>query len=116
MRDIAPALDTLLWFTRPYDANLGSTPVSLALTGGAGADVLYGFDGNDTLNGAGGNDLLGGGNGADTLTGGSGADRLRLFRLRSSRPAPPSTRCRTSMLALDRIDLPVVVTGVDARR
>jgi glucose/arabinose dehydrogenase len=112
MRDIAPALDTLLWFTRPYDANLGSAPVNLALTGGAGADVLYGYDGADTLNGAGGNDLISGGNGADTLTGGSGADVFVYSALIESTGASYDTLPDFDAAA-DRIDLPVAVTGFD---
>jgi VCBS repeat-containing protein len=46
------------------------------LTGGAGADLIFGQNGNDTLSGGGGNDLLCGGNGDDTLSGGGGDDSL----------------------------------------
>jgi Ca2+-binding RTX toxin-like protein len=73
--EIAVAYDTLLWFTRPYDANAGA-PAAVTLTGGGNADVLYGFAGNDTLSGAGGNDLISGGAGNDTLTGGLGDDHF----------------------------------------
>ena len=57
----------------------------MALTGGAGNDVLTGYasddllmghDGQDSLNGEGGNDRLEGGNGADSLKGGAGNDHL----------------------------------------
>ena len=72
--EIAPSLDTLLWFVTPYNPNFGAAPVDTTLTGGANSDVLYGFDGNDTLDGKGGNDLIVGGKGDDTLTGGAGAD------------------------------------------
>ncbi len=44
------------------------------LTGGAGADMIFGQNGNDTLSGAGGNDLLCGGSGNDILSGGDGDD------------------------------------------
>ena len=46
------------------------------LSGGAGDDTLYGGDGNDTLNGGAGDDTLYGGGGDDTLTGGAGDDIL----------------------------------------
>ncbi|HXC54132.1 MAG TPA: ELWxxDGT repeat protein [Rhizomicrobium sp.] len=73
MAEVAPAFDTLLWYTKPYDINSGA-PVDLNLTGGGNADVLYGAGGNDTLNGGAGNDLLVGGTGNDILTGGGGND------------------------------------------
>jgi Ca2+-binding RTX toxin-like protein len=47
-----------------------------ALAGGAGSDLVQGFNGNDVLDGAEGNDRLEGGNGDDVLTGGLGADAL----------------------------------------
>ena len=47
-----------------------------SMTGGAGADKLYGRDGNDVLSGLSGNDYLSGGNGNDTLYGGDGNDAL----------------------------------------
>ncbi|MBS0471020.1 MAG: M10 family metallopeptidase C-terminal domain-containing protein [Proteobacteria bacterium] len=77
--DIAAALDTLLWFTMPYDANHDVDPMNLTRTGGSGNDVLFGFAGNDTLNGGGGNDYIDGGAGNDTLTGGTGDDTF-VFR------------------------------------
>jgi len=46
------------------------------LTGGSGADQLFGGAGNDTLLGKGGNDLLFGGAGNDTLVGGDGDDQV----------------------------------------
>jgi|CXWL01.1.fsa_nt_gi Ca2+-binding RTX toxin-like protein len=45
-----------------------------ALNGGAGADLILGFNGNDALNGNNGADVLVGGNGADTMNGGAGND------------------------------------------
>ncbi len=74
MGNLAGALDTLLWFATPYDANHDAAPANLTLLGGAGSDVLYGFAGNDTLSGGAGADLLRGGAGADILSGGSGPD------------------------------------------
>ena len=46
------------------------------LTGGSGADQLFGEAGNDTLLGRGGTDLLFGGEGNDTLTGGDADDQM----------------------------------------
>lgn len=58
----------------------------ISLTGGAGADSLYGYDtsddvisggnGDDQLWGMAGRDNLSGGGGADTLEGGTGSDKL----------------------------------------
>jgi ELWxxDGT repeat protein len=85
MNELAGALDTLSWFTTPYNPNTGTpqtfgeTPAGLTLSGGGNTDVLYGFGGSDVLNGGGGNDLLSGGQGNDTLTGGTGDDTF-LFR------------------------------------
>lgn len=82
MAEISSALDTLSWYTTPYDPNAGvaqgvGTPKpALTLTGGGGTDVLYGFAGDDILNGGGGNDILTGGTGNDTLTGGGGNDKF----------------------------------------
>ena len=47
-----------------------------SMTGGAGADKLYGRDGDDVLSGLSGVDYLSGGNGQDTLFGGDGNDAL----------------------------------------
>ena len=56
------------------------------VTGGTGADTIYGNaavnvldggDGNDSIFGYGGNDLISGGAGADVIGGGTGADRLQ---------------------------------------
>jgi Ca2+-binding RTX toxin-like protein len=74
MADVSPALDTLTWFTHPFDPDFGGTAENQTLTGGSDIDVLYGFGGDDVLSGGGGNDLIDGGTGNDTLTGGSGAD------------------------------------------
>ena len=69
----------------------GDSPAVIAATGGAGSNVLSGFenvtgsqsddvitgDSNaNVLNGNGGNDILDGGAGADTLIGGAGNDTL----------------------------------------
>ncbi len=81
MAEVAPALDTLEWFTTPYDANFtstpqvfGETPPNIGIGGGSNTDVLFGYGGNDTLNGGAGNDHLTGGAGNDVLTGGPGDD------------------------------------------
>ena len=74
MADVAKSLDTLLWFTTPYDANFASTPVDTLIAGGAGIDILYGHDGNDHLIGAGNNDYINSGKGNDLLSGGTGDD------------------------------------------
>jgi len=47
-----------------------------SIVGGAGADNLYGVGGNDTLDGGADNDTLNGLAGDDTLLGGSGSDNL----------------------------------------
>ncbi|MCW5590151.1 MAG: cadherin domain-containing protein [Legionellales bacterium] len=47
-----------------------------ALTGTAGADIIYGRAGDDTITGADGNDILQGHGGADTINGGRGDDLL----------------------------------------
>lgn len=63
-------------------ANSGLTYLGLgnnlnnSMTGGAGADKLYGRDGDDVMSGLSGNDYLAGGNGQDTLLGGDGNDAL----------------------------------------
>lgn len=46
------------------------------ISGGAGDELIVGFNGNDLLAGNGGDDLLVGDNGDDTLTGGAGMDAL----------------------------------------
>ena len=46
------------------------------LTGGRGANRLFGLGGNDELRGEGGSDVLEGGAGADVLDGGAGIDRV----------------------------------------
>ncbi len=73
---IAAALDTALWFTTPFDADVGGSPSDGFLIGGAGIDMLYSFAGNNVLEGGGGNDVLDGGRGNDTLSGGAGDDRF----------------------------------------
>ncbi len=75
MANIAAGLDQALWFTTPYDANLGA-PLAVPLIGGGNTDILYGHAGSDAINGGGGNDLIVGGAGDDQLTGGSGDDHF----------------------------------------
>ncbi len=82
--DVAPATslgtDTLsnielLQFTEgTYNLVLGTNAVNNPLNGGAGNDLILGFDGADTLNGNGGADILIGGLGADFMNGGGGND------------------------------------------
>jgi hypothetical protein len=74
--DLAPAYDTALWFTTPFDLDFNAAPSERPLTGGANPDILYGFAGNDTISGGGGDDFLVGGIGNDTVTGGPGDDRF----------------------------------------
>jgi ELWxxDGT repeat protein len=74
MANIAAALDTLLWFTTPYDIDFGGPAAGQNLAGGDNVDVLYGFGGADVLSGGGGNDVLNGGTGDDFLAGGEGDD------------------------------------------
>jgi serralysin len=50
--------------------------IANVLSGGLGADTIYGNDGNATLNGGDGNDELFGGNGVDSLVGGNNDDTL----------------------------------------
>ncbi len=47
-----------------------------AITGGTGADTIYGLEGDDVLSGGGGNDTLVGGSGNDVLEAGGGANTL----------------------------------------
>jgi Ca2+-binding RTX toxin-like protein len=54
-----------------------TNPSGATLTGGSGADQLYGLMGSDSLVGGAGNDSLVGGAGNDTLQGDAGADTLR---------------------------------------
>jgi S-layer protein len=54
-------------------ANVTAT-AAVAITGGAGNDVLTGAAAIDTIVGGAGNDQITGGTGADTMTGGAGAD------------------------------------------
>ncbi len=111
--EILGAFDTVLWFTKPYDANQGGSAVAVSLTGGGHDDLLFGYDANDTLNGAGGNDVLNGGGGADDLTGGPGGD---LFAYNSVAESTGATfdRIEDFDTSVDAIKLPVHVTGVDA--
>lgn len=53
----------------------------LMADGGAGDDVLRGFNRSDSLVGGDGNDTLYGGFGSDTLVGGAGSDRFEVFRI-----------------------------------
>ncbi|HRK64301.1 MAG TPA: calcium-binding protein, partial [Terricaulis sp.] len=52
---------------------------ALVVTGGAGNDVLTGFDWDDTLNGGDGNDTLRGYEGDDVLNGGAGDDVIEFM-------------------------------------
>ncbi len=54
----------------------GSQLRALALTGGAGTDIISATSRDDVLAGGGGDDLLYGGNGSDRIDGGTGDDRL----------------------------------------
>jgi hypothetical protein len=56
----------------------------LNVTGGNGADTVFGTANNDTINGGAGADVLFGGNGADVLTGGAGADKFTYAALSNS--------------------------------
>jgi Ca2+-binding RTX toxin-like protein len=55
-------------------SSLKGNGLANTVTGGAGADYLYGLDNNDTLYGLAGNDTLDGGTGVDSMDGGVGAD------------------------------------------
>lgn len=112
--DIAAALDTLLWFTTPYDPDFNGPPRDTLLNGGAGTDTLYGFAGNDTLNGGANADVLRGGGGMDTLTGGTGTD-VFLYNSSTDSTGPQFDHVTDFDSATDRFDLPVVVTGIDAQ-
>lgn len=46
------------------------------LNGGAGSDLIFGYEGNDTLNGKAGNDVIEGGPGFNLISGGDGNDVL----------------------------------------
>ena len=85
----------------------GRMPISLALNGGAGADLLIGSQGNDVINGGTGNDvaLMGAGDdtfvwnpgdGSDTVEGQGGTDTL-LFNgsnvARTSPSRPTAVEC-----------------------
>ncbi len=124
-----------------YADALGAVTVSLALlgaqaTGGAGLDVLSGFEnltgsgfadrltgdglanllvggaGNDTLIGGEGNDTLEGGGGGDVLTGGAGVDRFIFRTAEDSLPRLSGRDVITdfSRALQERIDL----RGIDA--
>ena len=54
--------------------NLTGTNFSDSLIGNSANNVLFGLDGDDTLNGGAGNDLLNGGAGSDSMDGGAGND------------------------------------------
>ncbi|MFM7229909.1 MAG: S8 family serine peptidase [Cyanobacteriota bacterium] len=113
--------------TLSYGAALGGVSVSLALTtaqvtGGAGTDVISGFEhlsggaGNDRLTGStlanrldggAGDDTLRGGLGSDTLTGGAGAD---LFVVASIAEAGNGNLCDRILDfdPADRLDLQAI--------
>ena len=65
--------DRLAGADRPEDASTGGDNT---LSGGGGADEIYGGSGDDTLNGGAGDDVLYGGADNDMLTGGAGDDLL----------------------------------------
>ena len=65
--------DRLAGDNRPAGASAGGDNT---LSGGDGADEIYGGSGDDTLNGDAGADTLYGGVGGDTLNGGAGDDAL----------------------------------------
>ena len=65
--------DRLAGDDRPEGASAGGDNT---LSGGAGADEIYGGSGDDAVNGDGGDDTLYGGAGDDTLNGGAGDDTL----------------------------------------
>ena len=112
MGEVAPALDTLLWYIGPYDANVNGTPTNIVLTGSAENDVLFGFGGNDVLNGGSGDDFISGGNGADTITTGAGTDTV--FYGNVSESTSTTYDSITDFNAnVDQFDLPGVVTGID---
>ena len=56
--------------------NIDGSGYGDGLTGGTGANRLFGFGGNDTLSGRGGNDTIQGGTGNDSLSGGDGDDEI----------------------------------------
>ncbi len=60
-------------YTMVRGTNAANTGVS-APTGGAGNDLVLGFNGADELHGGGGNDILVGGNQVDSMAGGAGDD------------------------------------------
>jgi Ca2+-binding RTX toxin-like protein len=65
-----------LVFDSSADLNGTGNALDNTLTGGSGANSLFGGEGNDTLNGGGGVDALYGGEGNDTLDGGGNSDTL----------------------------------------
>ena len=65
--------DLLAGDNRPAGASAGGDNI---LSGGGGADEIYGGGGDDVLNGDGGDDTLYGGTGDDELDGGAGNDAL----------------------------------------
>ncbi|MEH3108005.1 MAG: calcium-binding protein [Sphingomonas fennica] len=70
---LAPNVEQLV-LTGLDDLTGSGTGADDAITGNAGANMLYGEAGRDTLSGGAGADHLIGGAGADVLTGGAGAD------------------------------------------
>jgi Ca2+-binding RTX toxin-like protein len=89
----------------------------VALTGGAGNDVLKGGAGNDAVAGGGGNDTIAGGQGADVLTGGAGVDMFVFNRGTSRSDSVPASPDRITdfegagAAGGDRIELTVPYGG-----
>jgi Ca2+-binding RTX toxin-like protein len=86
---------------------LAETSASLLLTGGAGADTLYGGTRADTLVGGSGADKIYGGAGADVLTGGAGNDK---FYFTAADAGPNSIDNITDFQAGDTIVYPFAIT------
>lgn len=68
---LAPLMNMGGWDVQEYILHGNDT-----ITGGNGADDLYGYAGNDTLRGGAGDDFFVGGAGTDTYAGGAGWDQL----------------------------------------
>ncbi|MBS0473508.1 MAG: hypothetical protein JSR60_20745 [Proteobacteria bacterium] len=76
MSEVRAALDTVLWYTTPYDADVNGPATSWNFSGSSGDDILFGFAGDDRLIGVAGNNYFDGGTGNDYLMGGPGTDRF----------------------------------------
>ncbi|MGL4634669.1 MAG: putative Ig domain-containing protein, partial [Beijerinckiaceae bacterium] len=69
-------LNVSLSVTAGINGNIGGTPNSDTLDGGAGDDSIFAQASSDLVFGGSGNDYVDGGSGSDTLNGGTGADSL----------------------------------------